>query len=88
MTIVSGLTRYFRVWSKYFEPFNTLNFGSPGDYAENVLWRVQHGELPDKLKIAVIHVGTNNADKQNVEDIVSELSELLAAFLTKSPGQT
>ena len=36
-SIVSDLTRYSRLWSKDFEPFDTLNFGSPGDCVENVL---------------------------------------------------
>ena len=84
-SIVSGLTRYSRVWSKYFEPFDTLNFGSPGDCVENVLWMVQHGELPAKLEIAVIHVGTNNVDKQNVENIVSEIIKIASCILNKKP---
>ena len=47
---------------------------------ENVLWRAQHGELPAKLEIAVIHVGTNNVHKHNAEYMCRELSKLLAAF--------
>ena len=51
--IVSGLLKYSRVWSKYFEPYDALNFGSPGDCVENVMWRVQHGELSAQLEITV-----------------------------------
>ena len=67
----------------YFQPFNTLNFGSPGDCVENVLWKVQHGELPANLEIAVIHVGKNNVDKHNVEDIVSGIIKIASCILNK-----
>ena len=30
-SLVNGLTRYHRVWSKYFEPLRALNFGVGGD---------------------------------------------------------
>ena len=84
-SIVSGLTRYSRVWSKYFEPLNALNFGSPGDCVENVLWRVQHGELPAILEIAVIHVGTNNVDKHNAKYIVSGIIKIASCILNEKP---
>ena len=84
-SIVSDLTRYSRVWSKYFEPLNALNFGSPGDCVENVLWRVQHGELPAKLEIAMIHVGTNNVDKHNAKYIVSGIIKIASCILNEKP---
>ena len=30
-SLVNGLSRYHRVWSKYFEPLRALNFGVGGD---------------------------------------------------------
>ena len=30
-SIDSGLSRYYRAWSKYFEPYDAFNFGPPGD---------------------------------------------------------
>ena len=84
-SIVSGLTRYSRVWSKYFEPLNTLNFGSPGDCVENVLWMVKHGELPAKLEITVIHVGTNNVDKHNAKYIMSGIIKIANCILNEKP---
>ena len=82
-SIVSGLSRYDRVWSKYFEPYDALNCGSPGDCVENVLWRVQHGELPAQLEITVIHVGTNNVDKHH---IASGIIQIASYILSKKPG--
>ncbi len=43
--------------------YNTLNIGFSGDRTENVIWRLQHGEL-EKInpKIALLLIGTNNTD--------------------------
>ena len=85
-SIVSGLSRYSRVWSKYFEPYDVLNFGSPGDCVEKVMWRVQHGKLPAQLEITVIHAGTNNVDKHPVHDIASGIIQIASYILSKKPG--
>ena len=85
-SIVSGLSRYSKVWSKYFEPYDALNFGSPGDCVENVMWRVQHGGLPAQLEITVIHAETNNVDKHPVHDIASGIIQIASYILSKKPG--
>lgn len=33
------------VWNEWFAPLHCLNFGIHGDKIENVLWRVENGEL-------------------------------------------
>lgn len=49
------------VWDKHFGDVNTLNLGYGGDRTENVLWRMQHGELgTNKPKLVVMMIGTNN----------------------------
>ena len=40
-SIVSGLSRYRKMWSKYFEPLQALNFGIGRDRTQNVLLRIQ-----------------------------------------------
>lgn len=34
-----------KVWEKLFAPLHCLNFGIPEDRIENVLWRIENGEL-------------------------------------------
>ena len=75
------------VWQKHFGDINTLNLGFGGDRTENVLWRLEHGEVsgiaPD---LAVVMIGTNNTGfrmdnpryiAQGVERIISELKQRL-----------
>lgn len=49
------------VWEKYYANRNALNIGFSGDRTEQVVWRLQHGEVDDiSPKLAVIMIGTNN----------------------------
>jgi len=51
----------FNVWNHNYAKYNAINLGFGGDRTENVLWRLQHGEV-DGLnpKVAVLMFGTNN----------------------------
>jgi lysophospholipase L1-like esterase len=49
------------VWQKTYAPLNAANFGIGGDTTENVLWRLQNGEIDGLApKVAVLLIGTNN----------------------------
>jgi lysophospholipase L1-like esterase len=49
------------VWDKTFAPLKAANFGINADRIQNVLWRVQNGELDGiKPKVIVMMIGTNN----------------------------
>jgi beta-glucosidase len=48
-------------WAQYYEQRNAVNLGFGGDRTENVLWRLQHGEIDGiNPKVAVLMIGTNN----------------------------
>lgn len=58
------------VWEQYYGDRNALNLGVGADRTENVLWRLDHGEL-DRLspKVAVVMIGTNNYAVSEAYDI-------------------
>lgn len=49
------------VWERHFGNIDTLNLGFSGDRTENVLWRLEQGEVEGLgPKLAVLMIGTNN----------------------------
>jgi lysophospholipase L1-like esterase len=58
-------TRGTNVWNKYYASQHAANFGISGDRTENVLWRMDNGELDGiKPKVVVLMIGTNNTGKE------------------------
>ncbi len=51
----------FNIWNKYYGNRHSLDLGFSGDRTENVLWRLQHGEVAGiNPKVVVLLIGTNN----------------------------
>ena len=51
------------VWEKFLNQYNAVNMGFSGDRTENVIWRLQNGELDGiNPKLAILLIGTNNTD--------------------------
>jgi lysophospholipase L1-like esterase len=49
------------VWDREFAPLHAANFGLAGDRTQNVLWRIEHGEVDGiRPKVVVLMIGTNN----------------------------
>lgn len=49
------------VWERNYKQYKALALGFGGDRTENVLWRLQHGEVDGiSPKVAVLMFGTNN----------------------------
>jgi len=76
------------VWDRHFAKLSAANFGVNGDQTQNVLWRVQNGELDGLApKLIVLLVGTNNTAKSrhSPEDITAGVSAILAVIRAKCP---
>ncbi len=55
-----GVCNGAEVWEEYYGKRNVLNLGYGFDRTQNMLWRIQHGELENQSpKLFVLNVGTN-----------------------------
>ena len=70
-----------RVWERYYAHRRAVNLGFNSDRTEQVLWRLQHGEI-DGLhpKAAVVMIGTNNSGTR--EDPPEETAAGVKAIVT------
>jgi len=79
-------------WKQNFFGWNAGNFGWGADGIQNILWRVQNGELDGvNPKVIVILAGTNNIGNrpggdEKIADIVNGFDALLDTCRTKAPN--
>jgi lysophospholipase L1-like esterase len=80
-------------WNKNFFGWNAANFGWGGDTTNNILWRLQNGELDGVApKVFVLQAGTNNlpsngpADNNKVDEIVKTIGLIADLLKQKSPS--
>ena len=65
-----------------------LNIGYSGDRTEQVIWRLQHGEVDGiSPRLAVIMIGTNNAGhrQDKPEDTAAGVKAILGELRTRLP---
>ena len=81
-------------WKTNFFGWNAANFGWGADRIENILWRLQNGELDGvNPKVIVVlaginNVGTERGDAEKVEDVTQGLRTLLAVCQAKASNAT
>ncbi len=81
-------------WNENFFGWNAANFGWGGDTVQNILWRLQHGELDGvHPKVIVLLAGTNNvgntaASDVKISDIARGIQALLDTMREKAPQAT
>ncbi|HEX7630771.1 MAG TPA: GDSL-type esterase/lipase family protein [Lacunisphaera sp.] len=79
-------------WRQNFHGWNAGDFGWGGDTTQNMIWRVQNGELDGvNPKVLVIMAGTNNigkvpGDDAKVADITRGIIALVNLCREKAPG--
>ena len=84
-------------WKKNFFGWNAADFGWGGDKTENILWRLENGELDGvHPKIIVLLAGTNNIGNHvpsegadaKVADVTSGIQAILRILQAKAPEAT
>jgi hypothetical protein len=81
-------------WKANFFGWNAADFGWGADKIENMLWRIENGELDDvNPKVVVILAGTNNVGTQpggdaKIADITRGIKALIDICQKKAPNAT
>ena len=87
--------RLLENWRTNFFGWNVADFGWGGDTVQNILWRLEEGELDGvHPKAIVLLAGTNNLggrrtpgdEESKVEEIVGGIQAILARMREKAPG--
>jgi lysophospholipase L1-like esterase len=75
-----------KVWDATFGTMKPANFGIAGDTTQGVLWRMQNGELEGfKAKLIVLMLGTNNINRNPVDEIVDGDRLIVEEFKKRQP---
>jgi lysophospholipase L1-like esterase len=81
-------------WNANFFGWNAGNFGWGADRTENILWRLEHGELDGvNPKVIVVLAGTNNVgteprDERTVAEIARGVKAIVEICRMKAPHAT
>jgi lysophospholipase L1-like esterase len=79
-------SKFLENWRTNFFGWNAADFGWGGDTTQNVLWRLQNGELDNiDPKIIVLLIGTNNVGNKspinNVDERAADVTKGIRAIL-------
>ncbi|MDO9120133.1 MAG: platelet-activating factor acetylhydrolase IB subunit [Nitrospira sp.] len=77
-----------RVWERYYAHRRAVNLGFNSDRTEQVLWRLQHGEIDGiHPKVAVVMIGTNNSGtrKDPPEETAAGVQAIVTLLRAKLP---
>jgi lysophospholipase L1-like esterase len=81
-------------WRRNFHGWNAANFGWGGDRTQNILWRLENGELDGvNPRVIVLLAGTNNVgtqprDERTIEEIARGVQAIIGVCRQKAPGAT
>lgn len=79
-------TAGLEVWNKYYAAQNAVNMGFDGDKTQNVLWRLDNGEIEGiSPKLAIVLIGSNHVEGYTVEEIVDGIKAVCCRLTTKLP---
>jgi lysophospholipase L1-like esterase len=81
-------------WKQQFHGWNAGNFGWGADGTQNILWRLENGELDGvDPKVVVILAGTNNVgrepgDDAKIAEITRGIATIVSTVRRKAPSAT
>ena len=76
-----------KVWDDYYGKYQPANFGIAGDTTQNVVWRIESGELDGiHPRVVVLMIGTNNTASNSAEEIFQADRKIVGLVLSRIPG--
>jgi (4-O-methyl)-D-glucuronate---lignin esterase len=81
-------------WKENFFGWNAANFGWGGDRTQNILWRLENGELDGiNPKVIVVQAGANNVGnqprgEQTIDEIARGIKAIIDLCQQKAPDAT
>jgi cephalosporin-C deacetylase len=84
-------------WNANFHGWNAANFGWGGDKTQNILWRLQNGELDGvNPKVVVLMAGTNNVgnatplgdSEERASDVYRGVAAIVGEIRKRAPAAT
>ncbi|MGN0847636.1 MAG: GDSL-type esterase/lipase family protein [Kiritimatiellia bacterium] len=80
--------RHPQSWAKFTAGRKVLNCGYGGDRTQNVIWRIDHGELDGyEAKNVVLMIGTNNNSSKTTkpENVAKGVETIIARIRARQP---
>ena len=75
------------VWQRHFARHHALALGFGGDRTENVLWRLQEGEIDGIApKVVVLMIGTNNSGMRSPESTAAGVRHVIDEIRRRLPS--
>ena len=73
-------------WYQHFGGWRAFNLGVAGDQTQNILWRIQVGQIDGvSPKVIVLMAGTSNDERQSAQDVVDGITAIVTALRQKQP---
>jgi lysophospholipase L1-like esterase len=74
------------IWEHYYGKYQPANFGIGGDKTQNVIWRIENGELDGIApKVVVFLLGTNNTRTHDAAQIAAADRKIIGLIRAKLP---
>jgi beta-glucosidase len=76
------------LWKKHWGAYRAVNMGIGGDRTQNVLWRLENGQLDGyEARVFVVMIGTNNCWEKTADpaDVAAGVKAVVKLIQTKQP---
>jgi lysophospholipase L1-like esterase len=85
-SITDNWSKAPHIWQAYYEKYQPANFGIGGDTTQNVIWRIENGELDGiHPRVVVLMLGTNNTATHSAEEIFAADKKIVEMIRAKIP---